>query len=137
LGLYLCVFDGDREVEGVDLGSYADFASLRSHVLSTLENSKRGSRFPTLMLHADSDGEWAPGECERLAQELKAIRDELRGQPPVPFSSEWQRDTAKQFRVVPQSALECFIDVDGELAVERILGLAELSIALRQPILFQ
>ena len=37
MGLYLCVFDEDEELEGVEVGSYSDFEFFRSSVTELLE----------------------------------------------------------------------------------------------------
>ena len=71
MGLYLCVFDGDEELEGVDVGSYADFDFFRGAVAEILEGGNAGTRYPTLMLHSDCDGEWSVEECIDLEKELR------------------------------------------------------------------
>ena len=32
MGLYLCIFDEDEEVDGVEVGLYSDFNALRDYV---------------------------------------------------------------------------------------------------------
>ena len=95
MGLYLCVFDNDDEIDGVDVGGYADFTALRRYILSEVEGGKRGSRFPTFMLHSDCDGEWSVTDCETLRQELAEIASSLRALAAKDFGSEWQRGVAK------------------------------------------
>jgi len=58
MGLYLCIFDGEEDVNGVEIGSYADYNALRDYVVRELELGKAGTRFPTFVLHSDCDGEW-------------------------------------------------------------------------------
>jgi hypothetical protein len=53
MGLYLAVFDGDDEVDGVEAGPYADYNALRDYIVDVLENGRAGSRFPTLVMHSD------------------------------------------------------------------------------------
>ncbi|NOK20592.1 Imm70 family immunity protein [Corallococcus carmarthensis] len=138
MGLYLCVFEEDEELEGVEVGAYADFGAFRDHVTRELEPAGRvGSRFPTLIMHSDCDGEWSAAECERLRDELATIAKELKARPAVAFTSEWQRNVAKSIGLVPQNAFESFIDVDGEFLIERLQGLAEFAIKRQAPILFQ
>src|SRR5206468_1590548 len=60
MSLYLCIFRGDEEIEGVEVGSYADFGRFRDTVAEKLEDGRQGSRFPLLQLHPDSEGEWDP-----------------------------------------------------------------------------
>ena len=33
MGLYLCIFDGEEDVNGVEIGSYADYNALRDYVV--------------------------------------------------------------------------------------------------------
>lgn len=137
MGLYLCIFEDDKELDGVEVGPYADFNALRDYVVRELENGKSGSKFPTFILHSDCDGEWTVGDSERLKHELAQIIPELKRQPPVPFVSEWQREVAKSIGHIPQNAFESFVDVDGECVLERVEALVNLAIKHREPILFQ
>jgi hypothetical protein len=137
MGLYLCVFDGDDEIEGVEIGSYADFDALRGTVRTELERGSAGSVYPVFGLHSDCDGEWSVEECEALRDELDSIVDALKQRPSVPFHSEWQRNVAKSIGLVPNNAYESFIDVDGELLLERLRGLVSTALKRRLPILFQ
>jgi hypothetical protein len=77
MGLYLCAFDGEDELEGVEVGSYADFNFLRDAVVAVVEDGKRGSRCPVLQNHHDSDGEWSPEEAARLLREFDLIEAAL------------------------------------------------------------
>jgi Immunity protein 70 len=137
MGLYLCAFDGDEEIDGVEIGSYADFNFFRDAVVAAVEEGKRGSRCPTLVDHHDSDGEWSPEETSRLIGELDLIRRALSEQPPVEFNSPWKRKVAASLGLTPETLLDCFFDVDGEPLVERLRGLAEKSAQRGVPILFQ
>jgi len=141
MGLYLCVFVSattDDEIEGVEVGSYDDFHALRSAVSELLEAGKWGSRFPVLMLHSDSKGEWSPEEASALLQELGAIEDEFRHLPAVPFEDgSWQAEAAKLFGVKPASRADCFIDVDGEPLLGRLQELAAVAVREGCPITFQ
>lgn len=137
MGLYLCIFDADEEVDGVEVGRYADFNSLRDYVARELEAGSRGARFPTLMLHSDSDGEWSVADCEKLIPELRDIIAQLQGRPPVDFVSDWQQHVARSVGLVPKSAFESFIDVDGQFVLERMLHLASVALERELPILFQ
>ncbi len=137
MGLYLCVFRDDEELEGVDVGAYADFEAFRDYVPQTLEGGKRGHRFPVLMLHPDSDGEWSVAECRKLEGELGEIAQELRARPPVPFSAAWQPESAREAGLVLRSAHESSIDVDGEPLVDRLIALARTATRFGVPIPFQ
>lgn len=137
MGLYLCIFDGDEDVDGVEVGAYADYNALRDYVVRELEGGRAGSRFPTFVVHSDCDGEWSVTECQRLQGELAEIGAALKRRPAIDFASEWQNGVAKSIGLKPQSALECFIDVDGEFLLDRLQSLVKNAIVRRLPILFQ
>ena len=137
MGLYLCIFDADEEVDGVEVGRYSDFNALRDYVARELEAGSRGARFPTLMLHSDSDGEWSVADCEKLIPELRSIIAQMQTRPQVEFVSDWQQHVARSAGLVPKSAFESFIDVDGQFALERMLDLASVALERGLPILFQ
>lgn len=137
MGLYLAVFSGDEvELDGVEVGGYDDFDALREAVRTKLEGGRRGSRFPTLMVHSDCDGEWTPPQCRTLLLELAAIQTELRLLPPVPLSG-WKANVAKEFAIRPMNLEQCFFDVDGEPLLARIAALAQLAIEKGLSVLFQ
>ncbi|HEV3418167.1 MAG TPA: Imm70 family immunity protein, partial [Pirellulales bacterium] len=94
MGLYFCVFDDDEELDGVEVGGYDDFNSFRSAVTGHLEKGRRGSSFPTLILHSDCDGEWTAELCGNLANELQSIKGAFLKLPPVHFESGWQKSVA-------------------------------------------
>ena len=138
MGLYLAIFDYDEnELDGVEVGLYADFKTFREAVAGSLENGVYGSRFPTLMLHTDCDGQWSPREAAALEKELKEIGARFRELPPIPLSSDWKNQVAETFSIQIQSLYDCFFDVDGEPLIDRLIGLSQLSQAKSLPILFQ
>jgi len=137
MGLYLCIFDGDDEVEGIQVGSYADFNFFRNSVVKVVEGGVAGSRCPTLNSHNDSDGEWSPSECSMLIKEIELISDAFDGSPAIDFNSKWQADVARNSGIVPNTLAECFFDVDGEPLLDRLKALAERGERLGLPILFQ
>jgi hypothetical protein len=137
MGLYLCVFDEENELDGVDVGSYADFNNFRGYVVKSLEGGNVGSRFPILNGHSDCDGEWSPRECVGLEEELNAIATSFKEIAPVDFTSEWQKRVVKLLGLQPRNLYECFIDVDGELLIDRLQALCRLAHQNNQPILFQ
>jgi hypothetical protein len=86
MGLYLCVFaslTADEELEGVEVGFYEDFETLRSNVADRLEGGKWASRFPVLMSHTDSDGEWSVQDAVALGVELEMIEREFATLPVI------------------------------------------------------
>jgi hypothetical protein len=137
MGLYLCIFDGDEEVDGVEVGPYADFDKFRDCIVRELEGGNAGSKFPTLILHSDCDGDWSPSEAGRLEKELVEIGDEFRRRPPIAISSDWQKQVMKGFGLQLKNLYDCFFDVDGEPLLERLIGLAGISQRRSLPILFQ
>lgn len=137
MGLYLCIFDGDDELDGVEIGHYSDFNALRSYITGELEGGTQGSAFPLLILHSDSDGEWAAQELAGLRKEMEEIIAEMKSRPSVPFMSDWQRKVAQSNGVVPGNAYESFVDVDGEFVLGRMYQLIRLAQDRALPILFQ
>jgi YD repeat-containing protein len=136
-GLYLCIFDGDEDVDGVDVGAYSDYNALRDVVVRQLEAGKPGSKFPTLINHSDCDGEWSVADCEKLQVEPAEIATTLKARPPFRFLSEWQTALARSIGLSPRNAFESFIDVDGEFLLERLQNLVQSALDRRLPILFQ
>jgi hypothetical protein len=137
MSLYLCIFDGNEETAAVEVGGYADFDALRQYIVAELEEGRAGSRFPTLILHSDCDGLWSVDDCVRLRDELAAIIAAMRLRPSVPPSWAWQREMAQETGRKPRSALESFLDVDGEVLLEQLEGLVRAALASGRPILFQ
>ncbi len=113
MSLYLCVFDGEEELAGLEVGPYARFNALREWVARELEGGAPGSRFPTLVKHSDCDGEWSPEECARLRRELDQIAAESAGRP---------------------GAAE---DAEGRPLLDGLRALADEALRRRRPILFQ
>lgn len=136
MSLYLCVFDDDDEVEGVDVGGYDDFHSFRSAVVDQLEGGKAGAKYPTLIIHQDS-GEWTAEQCAQLEKELRSIAAAFQDMPPCGLDSGWQKEVAKVFGLRPANLYDCFIDVDGEPLIQRLLTLCRVAQEHGQPILFQ
>ena len=100
MGLYLTIFDNDDEVEGVEVGSYADFAFFRDAVVSNVEGGIAGARCPTLILHSDCDGEWSPEDATALEAELQIIAAEFADLPPITLDG-WEADVAKTLGLNP------------------------------------
>lgn len=139
MGLYLCVYDRDKseEIEGVEVGSYEDFKYFRDTISQALEGKIRGSRFPLLMNHHDSDGLWDVSESIELQKEIKVIMKEAAEKPAVPYSADWQKQVAKTVGHESKTLYDSFIDVDGEPLLERLADLCSISEEHKLPILFQ
>lgn len=137
MGLYLCVFDGDEEVEGVEIGSYADFNAFRDAVTAVVEHGQAGSACPVLLNHSDCDGAWFPSEAALLLGELRLIEGAFSTSSLMEISTPWKKQVARSLGIKPANLLECFFDVDGEPLIGRLIGLAEVSKSRNLPILFQ
>lgn len=138
MGLYLAVFDGDEELEGVEVGSYADFGAFRETVADRLEAGTAGSRFPTLMIHSDCDGSWSLEDAAQLQEEVSQIAEGLRRLPPLELKpGSWQGDVAKSLGIAPKNLYESFFDVDGEPLLERLADLVRVARTHDKEILFQ
>jgi hypothetical protein len=124
MGLYLTIFDDENELEGVEVGAYADFGIFRDAVVEALEEGRAGSRCPTLILHSDCDGQWTPSEAAKLEQELESISAKFKQLPPIAIKGSWQKQVIKTFGLQVTNLHDCFFDVDGEPLLERLIGLA-------------
>lgn len=136
MSLYLCVFDGDEELEGVEVGSYDDFGVFRRFIADVLEGGAPASRFPILMNHADCEGTWSPQEAHALQEELLIIGEEMVSRDPIPLTG-WQQELAASVGLKPRNLAECFLDVDGVPLIPRLLGLCAVAQRSGRPILFQ
>jgi len=138
MGLYLCILnEGGEDRDGVDVGYYDDYGFFVDTVISALEGGRKGERFPTLTLHHDSDGVWTPEECRALEAELETIKDEFQAMPPKELNSGWQREIAKLIGLTPKNLYECFIDVDGEPLLDRLIDLCKTAEKMGCSIVFQ
>ena len=138
MSLYLAVFSEDgNEIDGVECGRYADFNSLRDAVLKYCKSKWFGPQYPLLLNHSDCDGEWSAQEIEDLKREFEDVRAKFTKLPPIPFQGDWQAGVASQTGLSPKNLAECFIDVDGELLLDRLLGLCAVAIENGRPIEFQ
>jgi len=137
MGLYLCVFEGDEDVEGVDVGAYEDWNAFIDEVVRHVENGLRGSRHPVLTLHSDCDGQWTPQECPDLDRAMDEIEQTFRRLPAAPPPDGWKANVAKQLGLRFDTLRACFFDVDGENLIDRLRGLSKLAQKMNRPILFQ
>ena len=137
MSLYLCIFAGETELAGLEVGAYAEFNALRQAIAAELEGGAAGSRFPIFMLHSDCDGAWSVADCSRLQGEVGAIAAELRERPARPLPSAGQREVAEGRGLQPANGFESFLDVDGEFLLQRLQGLVALALQQGRPILFQ
>jgi Immunity protein 70 len=131
MSLYLCIFENDlrdEEVAAVEVGPYSYFATFREAVAAEAEHGRWGSRFPTLMNHPDSTGQWSPTEAARLREELVEIRIAFlasgSGPPSVPDHTAGGSDAR-------------FVDIEGSSLLDRLIELAEESQRRGLPIWFQ
>lgn len=139
MGLYICVFDptDDEELDGVEVGTTRDFGFFRETVSERLEGAgRRGSRFPTLMGHDGVDGEWAPDEAAALVSELETTRLELAALAPLDADT-CNSGMMEDIEGEPSSLAESFLDINGDLLVDRLLDIARLAAAHHLPVSFQ
>lgn len=111
MSLYLCVFDGDEELAGVDVGSYSNFDDFRKIAAQLVWTGVAGGPLPVLLDHEDSDGEWTVAELPVLQEELERLRD--------------------------RKPLARFEDTDGMPLVDAMLALTLVAQDAGVPILFQ
>lgn len=137
MSLYLCIFDDDDDIDGVQVGHYEDFGEFRDLVTSELEGSVPGSKYPTLILHSDCDGCWSPTEAAKLEGELMDIQARFSELAPRQPSSQWKKLVWKNLGLTPKNLNESLYDVDGDPLIDGIIRLARLSQKLQLPILFQ
>jgi len=135
MSLYLCIFSAaDEELAGLEVGPYSYFGAVRDLIRDHVQDADQ--RFPLLMTHPDSDGEWTSVDAPLLKEELSAITCELRSHPArVVSDASWYFKAYKQRR--PSSLAESFFDVDGEDLFEGLSDLCDVSIENQLPILFQ
>ncbi len=136
MGLYLCVFRDEEELDGVEVGSYDDFERFRDVARSV--DGRVFRRFGTLRTNVSPTTSWSPKAAARLATELTRLGEELRRMAPRPFPpGSWQAEVARERGLQPATHYDCFFDADGAPLVERLVGLCRVSVESRQPILFQ
>jgi len=136
VSLYLCVFDGGEEIEGVEVGAYDDFRAFRDTVAGALEGGAPGSRFPTLMNHSEYEGRWSPADARVLQDELLVIGNEMGRLKPIALSPARQ-EIAAAAGLRPRNLTDCFFDVDGVPLIPRLIALCEVARRSSRPILFQ
>lgn len=90
-----------------------------------------------LMLHADSDGTWEPAGAQRLESELRTIKAELGLHDPVDIPPGWHREVMAVRGLRPRSLAECYVDVDGEFLLDRLIEVAHLAQERASAIWFQ
>lgn len=88
-------------------------------------------------MQARLSGQWTPEEASRLLTEFDLIETAFSNAPPMAFNADWKKRVAKDAGIDPKSLLDCFFDIDGEALIERLRGLAKVSIESDVPILFQ
>jgi hypothetical protein len=112
MSLYLCIYEYECEIHGIDVGSYSDFNAFRTKLFHFCESNKIVNPLYTLMNHSDCEGEWTPLECKKLVSELHFIKE-----------------------LVDKSLTEDLKET--KMLIEAILYLSHLSVRYNSPILFQ
>ncbi len=137
MGLYLCYFVGDEEMDGVEIGSYQYFGIFRDYVNILVENYDAGSVCPKLIMHSDCDGEWSTQDCKELLKELEVISEVFKKTEPQDAPIEMKKDIFNFYKIKPKTLYDCFIDVDGNNIIERLAKLCLDAIDAETKILFQ
>ena len=138
MSLYLAIFDeNEEELDGVEIGSYADFNYFREVIHQYCEKKIYGEYYPNLLLHVDNTGEWDPLQAIELKRELNELSSKTKSLPPIEFNSQWQNDIAKKDGNSPSNLYECLFDVDGTSLIERLEMICETAITEGHPIEFQ
>jgi len=137
MGLCVIVFDreGDEddepeEIASCDVGHYSDFDCFRD----TISRHVDASKYPTLMMHSDCDGEWSLAEISILERELREIGDKFKKLPPEEPVNAFEHTA--EYRDGAESLYGCFHDVDGENLFEALLDLCAVARKHNRPITF-
>ncbi len=132
MGLYLCVFNEERDDEHAasEVGSYADFGAFRQAVARHLG----GADFPVLLLHSDCDGEWTVEELPALIKELDVIAAAFARLPRALYVL--SSNPAVSVPPDASTLYECYVDVQGEKLVDALRHLARTGIEFHRPISF-
>src|SRR5262245_41872611 len=124
MGLCLHVFAADfdeaedpEELAECDVGHYSDFGCFRDTIAAHLD----AKRFPILMEHSDSDGEWTLAQIPGLERELKEIGERFRQLPPAEPKGAFEHTA--EYRQGASSLYDCFHNVSGENLFEALLAL--------------
>lgn len=132
MGLYLCVFEGDVELDGIEVGTYEYWGSFLAFVQDKAENGIAGSRFPILRLHPEYDGEWSHSQCKALLECLQQLKLEFSKLPQSPEGNAYPGSEDGTDSLYTQ-----FRDVDGSLLLDRMIDLCGVAIRTRNPLLLQ
>jgi hypothetical protein len=135
VGLCLHVFAADcdddpEELAECDVGHYSDFGYFRDTIAAKLDARK----YPTLMDHSDSDGEWTFEEIPVLEHELREIADRFKQLPPEEIKGAFEHTV--EYRAGAKSLYDCFHDVNGDNLFEAILSLCSIAKEHERPITF-
>ncbi len=137
MGLYLCVYRGEEELAGVDVGSYADWEAFRNEARA-LDKRRVFRRFGTLRVNVSPTLAWKPKAAAQLEKELADLGQELRRLPPrPPAEGTWQAEVARERGLQPRSLYDCYYDLEGEPLVDRLIALCRVAVETNEPILFQ
>jgi hypothetical protein len=138
MGLYLAIFKNEEEINGLEVGAYEYFGILRDCIFELIENSSNwGSICPTIMNHSDCDGKWEPKDCIELISELNEIKRVFQETSPYQKVIDHKKDLFNLYQIKPLNLYDCFIDVDGENLIDRLIELCEEAITNDLDIIFQ
>jgi hypothetical protein len=131
MSLYLTIFDGEEEVAGWVLGHYSDFGAFRDKIAAVTDST----RYPLLMSHSDSDGEWSASELAALRHEIESVAEIFKRRPAEDLLDAFEH--TREYREGAATLYECFHNVDGENLFEALISLCDEGRRRGLPILFQ
>ncbi|WJS95655.1 immunity 70 family protein [Flavobacterium johnsoniae] len=138
MGLYLAIFKKEEEINGLEVGSYEYFGIFRDCIFELIENNGNwGSTCPTIMNHSDCDGKFEPKECKEMISELKKIKEVFQKQNSNHKVIDQKKELIDLYQIKPLNLYDCFIDVDGENLIDRLIELCEDAIDNDLDIIFQ
>lgn len=139
MGLYLSLFDcEEKEINGVEIGSYEYFGFFRDSINEIVENSSQwGIVCPNIMIHSDCDGRWEPENCKEIISELQKIKIKFQITPSCQKIIDLKKEIINLYGIQPANLYDCFVDVDGENLIERLKELCECAYIKKLDILFQ
>ncbi|SHG56649.1 Imm70 family immunity protein [Flavobacterium defluvii] len=138
MGLYLAIFKNEEEINGLEVGTYEYFGIFRDCIYEFIENSSNwGDICPTIMNHSDCDGKWESKECVEMMFELKKVKKTFQKQAPNKKVIDQKKELIDLYQIKILNLYDCFIDVDGENLIDRLIELCKDAIDNDLDIIFQ
>ena len=139
MSLYLCVLDFsekyEKEVFGVEVGSYAYFGFFRDCICKYVEKNRRGSVCPNIMNHEDANGFYTPEECTSVIKELSLVRrafEEIPVDDNILLNSNIVQNSNLQ-----NNLSDYFVDIDGCNLITQLELICECAVNNNLNVYFQ